>query len=242
MYFFTADPRDGYSGNNGACNSCCCEVIRMKPGETNLLKINYAMWTMPIGGYGLTTNTWFTTELITDFAPADTGNGAPLFGALLYNSVGVQDPIVGNLNTYVIDPEADPMTFDLLPLYGLLTGTVNLNRVTGDFTYTPNPGANSGTDYFYFKVTDSAGNTRIGRANLGKGIALNDIVVLDPVTIARGKKKIDTDMQTMSVPITLDATVPPGAIYRITVRQEAIDCDGNKYYHISCYDILATKC
>ncbi len=63
-------------------------------------------------------------------------------------------PMQGYLIGTDVD-ENDVLTYALVETDGALAlGTVELDSVTGKYTYTPNPDAN-GTDIFYFKVNDS---------------------------------------------------------------------------------------
>jgi hypothetical protein len=239
MLNFTADPRDGYKYSAG-CNTCCCETIHMKPGETNLLRIHYAGWVIPLMGRGLTANTWFE---LTKIAPPDSGsdgNTAPVItGPARYNTLA-NTLLDDTLTTFVDNLGPETLTFKLLGMYGPNHGEMVV-EANGDFTYTPINGYN-GLDTFYYQVSDGF-NVRVGFGTVGVGTGQTlDTVVPDKVSVARGRKTVDNVYHTMSVPITVDPTALPGDIYRLNVRQEAVDCDGNPFYHISCYDVIVGKC
>jgi hypothetical protein len=44
------------------------------------------------------------------------------------------------------------------------------------------------------------------------------------------------------LPVAVDPTAKPGDIYKITIRQQATDCQGIAYAHIWCCDVRIGVC
>ncbi|MEC0266091.1 Ig-like domain-containing protein [Paenibacillus anseongense] len=84
-------------------------------------------------------------------------NHRPLISNAKY-SVKVDRPVTGKLSAS--DPDGDQLQFSIVSNGAL--GTVQLlNSTTGDFVYTPNPGA-TGNDSFTFKASDGLLDSNIG--------------------------------------------------------------------------------
>jgi hypothetical protein len=141
MKTFVVDPRDGSTSGDG-CATCCCYTATIGLGETDKWLIDYAPWSVPLGGGGLTLN--HTIEIV----------------RTLEVPGSVPDPI---------DPAKSVIPVD---------GSWNVNSRYHQVSFA----MESGTD------------------------------------LVIGEK------------------------YRMTLRQEAIDCDCIKYWHVSCYDITIGKC
>ena len=245
MFHFNIDGRDGYTGGNG-CQTCCCEAVTAKPGEVNKWVLNYAMWTRPIGGRGVSINTEFDIQPCSSTPAASSGNQPPQvlpsLNTTLYNT-----PLSSTLVPFATDADADTLTFSLLPLAGPKHGELVLNT-DGTFTYTPH--ANwAGVDRFFWQVSDGVHKPVVSEAvirtepplpALPIAVGPNDltpIIRVKPINITT-----NSQMQTVSFPVEVSPAARVGDVYKMTVKQEALDCDCVPYYHISCYDILIGKC
>lgn len=246
MKTFPIDPRDGNGG--GSCSTCCCQPVNGSAGETDKWVLEYAAWTIPLRGRGLTINSTFLIEDKTPSA-APGGNLRPSV-PFVTKSTQFNTEIVINLATEgVTDPEGDPLKFKLLALYGPTYGDIELTE-SGMATYTPRNGY-YGPDTFFYTVTDGNGRPIAGEV----AIAVQPPIQVPPlpavplrnaatpkVMVQCGAATINTAMQTLSFPVSIAPTAMVGDLFRLTVRQQAIDCDCGEYWHTSCYDIAITKC
>src|SRR5262245_26735315 len=113
MLMATVDPRD--SAQNAACGTCCCETINVRPGETNLMVINYAPWAVPIMGKGLGCDPQFDIQQVAA-CPAPAGSNLPPTAAgPLGWTTPMNTPFNGDRSTLITDPEDDPLTYALVP-------------------------------------------------------------------------------------------------------------------------------
>lgn len=237
MFKFIADYRDGYKSQNG-CAACCCETIHMKPGEINMLSVQYGGWVIPLRGRGLSVNTWFEVVKVNPDV-ATGGNNAPIVLPFL-TTTAIDTAFTGDLATVSSDPEADALTWSLVGLYSPGHGEVTIAS-NGDFTYTPHSGY-EGVDRFYYEVSDGFNKVRGVATVLVGSVPVQLGNPPQPVMVMTQRKQINSEYFEMAVPIAVDPAAPVGDIYRINVRQEAYDCDGNPFYHISCYDVVIGKC
>lgn len=237
MLRFTADPRDGYTGNVG-CQACCCSPAVIMPGETNKWQINYAPWSVPIGGRGLTVNNVYDVEKRVD--PVLAGNGAPsvpFFGAVT--------PLNTTLNGTLTatDPDADSLKFKVLPGYGPANGKLTIVEATGAYTYIPDTGF-IGLDTFFFTVSDGVNPPVVGEASIAvqqAGAPANRSTATPIVFVNKAAMVIDAGYHTVEFPIEVSPAAKVGDRYRMTIRQQAMDCDAY-YWNVMCIDISVGKC
>jgi hypothetical protein len=241
MLYFEADPRDSAPLGN-TCNTCCCEPLALRPGETNLIAINFAAWAVPIGRivptfeYSIDQNDdACSTAAIDGFGPPSNSNfsGAttPLNTALPFN-----------LNT-TAQPAANTFTYRVLPLEGPNHGTV-ANNNAGVLTYTPNNGF-EGWDHFWYETKDAQGRTvrypvvaKIGNAG---GASPRQWSATQPF-IDISKIKTNENSMMVSFPIYMPLTCRGCESYRLTIKQPASDCDRTIFNHYSCFDIRCKDC
>lgn len=237
MLVYYMDARDGAAGE---CGVCCCQSAKMAPGETNKWQLNYASWSMPIGGYGLTVNTDISITKVQD-AVASSGNLPPIVTFAGFTAT-LNTPLAGDLTTFVVDPESDHMTFAAMPLYGPQHGTLEVNE-NGSFTYTP-LGGFTGLDRFFFKVKDPTNKAVVGEALIGVGTASAPVesLLTPEVTVDGGKVRVSPGYQSVEFPIAVSPAATPGDIYRVNVRQQAMDCSGTPFYHVGCFDLFIQSC
>lgn len=235
MLYFIADARDGAA--KSGCNVCCCEAATARPGEVNKVEINYAQWSLVTAEKGLSFGTAIEISPCTNCGEASS-IATDAFARTLTNT-----DYVGTL----ADPVATgSLLYQVLAIYGPRNGEVTaIDAGTGAFTYRPNPGF-TGIDRLFFKVTDEDGGSSIGEF----------IISVDPVVGAQNRQpgfenalsipaarvNIDRKSQTLSFPLDASPKARPGDIYRITIRQPAIDCDCAKFWHSMCLDVTITKC
>lgn len=237
MKNFTVDARDSYVGGS-ACPTCCCQPTSGRPNETNKWQINYAPWSLPIGGKGLAYGTDVAIEIISTCPPSSPGDPSP--DNTNYFFSGLNGPIVANVTTNEAPPGA--LTYSLVPLTGPRHGT--LAQAGGIFTYTPQ-GGYLGYDSFYYKAVDISGRS-VTRQVIIQVLAPAQVAAnpgfAPPVNIPRNRILIDVIGHSISFPVEITPAARECDIYRITVRQPALDCDGNCFYHVSCYDLSISKC
>jgi VCBS repeat-containing protein len=237
MLTFDIDSRDSV-GNGVGCETCCCAVATMMPGETNKFVLNYAYWSLPIGGRGITDNHTFSVEQKKSISPSQ--GGLPVI-AIANPTTTLNTALVGDLTDYVTDPDANTLTFTPMPLFGPGFGTLALAS-NGAFTYTPNNGF-TGYDRFFFSVSDGVNKSIVGEVVVGVAVSAAVASQFTPkVRVRTDRTNVDVHMQTLGFPVEVSPAALVGEAFRITVRQETNDCDFQSYWNMSCYDVLISKC
>lgn len=236
MHIYNVDPRDGFRAG-GACNTCCCVPIVVHPGEIEQVKLNYAGWVLPMGGRGLSVNTVITIEKT--IVPEPSGGNQRVTLDVYEDDTLINTPLASTLATSAHDPDADTLHFRLEGLYGPNNGEIIINDV-GTFTYTPNPGF-EGVDRFWWSVSDEHNPRVVQEAIISVGTS-PAATPRDVIVIPNRRRQIDTTWQTLTFAVDVAPSAVLGDIYRVNVRQQALDCDCNPYYHVSCWDFIIGKC
>lgn len=235
MYRFVADPKDGSIGNG--CATCCCSPAVARPGQTDKWTIDYAPWSIPLGGPGITTNTQFSIEL-RDGCPQPAADQPSVDAALFQTPVNVN--LSGDLSTAVDNPGSTNI-YSLVTFGGPQHGSVTVNE-DGTFEYKPAAGYN-GFDNFWWQVEVDGGKPLIAEAVIGVGSAGMPTAanVTPAVAIVKNSEQINTNLQSLSFALSVSPAAAVGCVYRLSVKQQAYDCD-NSYTHLSCFDIRIGKC
>lgn len=246
MYYFNADARDGGASNVSACNTCCCNSVFLRPGETNMIMMNYAPWVLPIMPPGLISGgTEYTVELNSDacadnavdgFLPPSNTNYelTTLANTALAIDLSVNEAPAGNDFNYEIVALAGPSRGSLTPL--VPNGPA--------YSYVP-AGGYTGYDYFSYRMTDAQGRSviRSVRVSVGTHNQLPDVGRMSLVPyVDLGKTKVDQRMQTLQFAVVMPISCRPCESYRLTVQQSAMDCERNLYKHRSCFDLSCKDC
>lgn len=245
MLYFDADPRDGAPAG-GVCNACCCEPIFMRPGETNLITINYAPWSLPIGNPGIVKGTEYSVEMNCSACSSAAVDGFSVPSNTNYDLPVVADtPLAIDLSTNAA-PAGNTFTYAVIPLQGPTHGTVDQTGSAGapTFTYTPNTGF-TGYDYFSYKMTDAQGRevTRTVQLNVGMHLnAPNRQLMASLPFISPGAISVDRTMQTVRFPLYMPLSARDCEKYTLTIKQPAQDCECNTYNHFMCFDIRTGNC
>jgi len=227
---------DAVRENN--CIVCCCDTVSIKPGETLPLQLNYAAWAVPIAPRGLHCEPSVDVEE-KDTCPAPTGgNLPPAANGDIRFDVLLNTAFLGDLATEVTDQEGDPLTFKSLALYGPKHGKLELDS-DGTFTYTPFT-SYKGTDNFFFSVSDGVNSPVIMEALLGVGVPGDSVRPTADLTV--GEPIVNQRWFTVTLPIAASPAAKNCQVFRLTVRQGALDCDCNCYYHNDCIDVRIAKC
>lgn len=245
MLYSTVDARNGVE--TAECNKCCCESIGMRPGETNLMVLNYAPWAVPFGGrsHGMGCTPQFDIEQM-QACPVPSGSNLPptsageISFAVPFAPTGAAAPAFnGDLKTIITDPEAAALTFKPLSMYSISKGKITVNS-DGTFQYYP-PVNFNGQDSFFFTASDGVNKPVTFEAVLVVGDGgtpqYTPTVFIDPKRIV-----VDQQLYTLSFPIEASPAAKPCEVWRLTVRQNAYDCNYNCFWHVSCYDIAIKPC
>lgn len=238
MQTFLAPARDGMA--NQSCNTCCCERASIKPGEIAAFAINYAHWVAPIGGYGLTANTWFHLERIGPDLPP--GVNAPPINSDKFVRMSVNTVAAGTVATGAIDPEAAVMQFAHVPQWGPRNGTLAM-LTDGSYTYTPRLGY-VGYDDFTFSTSDGINAPVLNRVRIVIDPVLPTPELPAPIVhpvlrVVQGSASIRGTVLRFAMQAAQELRV--GDVYRLTVHQDASDCD-QVYRQTMCVDVTAVKC
>lgn len=234
----TVDPRINALSGGDSCVSCCCDSVSVRPGETQPMVINYAPWAVPFARKGLTCDPQFDLQQMQTCA-VPTGDNLPPFATeipLVY--VVPVDNVI--LNDKIKDDDSDPLTFSTVPLYSAKYGKVVL-LPDGQFSYLPADVNRIGFDRFYINASDGVNPPVMFEVVVNQGMATFPVPKATP-KVSIINPNVDNNMFTLSFGIAVTPNALPCEIYRLTVRQGAMDCDCNCYYHISCYDIAIAKC
>jgi hypothetical protein len=239
MNIFTADPRDAFISDNG-CNTCgCCGQAQARPGETNKFMVNYAAWALPLGGRGLTDRVDFSIERKEQSpdsrAPINTNKffSTPFNTALTdVLTVGASDPLEGEL------------VYSSADLFPPQFGEVVINA-DGSFTYTPTLGF-TGYDKFYYVTKNEAkqivNQVIVGVQPNGSADPMPAKAFDEALSVVQKSVHVDGRGYVLSFALKASPIAVVGEIYRLNIRQHAIDCDCQEYTHISCYDITIVNC
>jgi len=248
MLYFTAEARDGISGANGnLCGTCCCVALSLRPGETNLVTVNYAPWSVPIGFPGIVPTFQFDIKLNDENCPTGPIDGfAPPQNT---NYQAPNTPVNTPVNMSVatnLTPALNSFTYEILPLWGPYKGQVTQpgGNTSPNLLYTPNSGF-QGWDVTWVKVTDAQGRSVVRSVVWSVGLTLGlpprEYTALVPF-IDLTKVYTDQHFQTVRFAITMPLSCRACDEYRLTIKQPANDCDRNQFFHLSCYDIRCKSC
>lgn len=254
MHYVTIDPRDGGAGVSGgsSCSKCCCEPIGLRPGEISQLVLNYAPWSVPIGGRGLVSPVDLSILPNLEACNAQTidGFGDPNLilaeGATTINIAFALPDMAA-----AVTPAGNTQTFALAPVSGPYRGTLTAAPSTGvGWIYTPNS-MFAGWDSFWIRVTDAQGRSILREQVIRVGTATEAgpkpyIMGKTGLVIDRTKIKVDSRMHRITVPLSLALnascdTIEGCARYRATLKVQANDCD-DLFSHITCFDVYCVKC
>ena len=240
--YFTANPRDGSISGSG-CNTCCCEMISLKPGETNKIVINYAQWSVPLGGRGLLCAPDIEIETNSMGCPAQsTDPGSAVQNTNYFFQTPLNTVLNGSLATGVT-PVGGTFSYKKVPLSGPTGGTLTIDSATGAFVYTPNNGY-QGKDRFFYTTTDSSNRTTTHEVVIEVATTVGNTpgTFSDLLKIDHSRIKVHGQAHIVEFPITMSPAAQDCEVFRVNVKQQSMDCDGNCYSHISCYDVHAGKC
>lgn len=246
MLNVTIDERTGFTASSGAgsCAVCCCEPIFMRPGETNLMVMNYAPWSVPLGGQGVVPAT--ELEIFRDSSTCSSaaidGFALPSNSAYAYAAAvsPVITPIPVNTNEA---PALNVFDYTVVPLFGPKNGVLVAAPLTGLWTYQPNNGF-VGYDEIYYQMRDAQGRTFISAVRITVGAPV--ISAAQPfgalgLFIDRTKIKVDQRFQTISFPMFLAPDARQCDVFKVQIKQPARNCD-DLFYHLTCFEVHVGKC
>jgi len=235
MYHFTVENMEASSAG---CTTCCCERLALKPGTTTKVNIGYASWAVPIGR--LHCGPSFELEQ-KDTCPAATGAPRKTGGLPVAFDTPVSTQLDGDLTSKVEDPEGGPLIFKLLSLYGPKHGTINFHP-SGMFDYVPVTGYD-GEDRFFFTATDDTGKATTFEALIGVGaLSSADMGETPHVMVDMRSVNVSQQFYQTSFAVSVAPTADLCEIWRLTIMQNAIDCECVCYNRTDCYDIEIAKC
>jgi Bacterial Ig domain len=239
MISFLADPRNG-SVAGGSCGQCCCQSVTALPGETNQWIINYAQWIGPIGGRGLVSPPVIEIQNITP-PPLVSGKRPPInvdyVAATTENTTALANVFAG-----VINPDAQPLTYARVPLFGPSNGTLSFGS-DGTYAYTPVAGF-VGYDVFYFETSDSVSLPIRNKVTIAVSPLLGPTLPAPAVAplVNPIQKAIYVSGAIMKIPVEVSPAAKIGDVYRMQIRATAMDCAGTAYNHVSCFDVSIGRC
>src|SRR5262245_28002191 len=243
------------------CIVCCCDTVSIKPGETLPLTLNYAGWAVPIAPRGLHCEpTVEVEEKDTCDTPVIIGNQPPLITAPpIIIATAINTPVDVTLGNLITDPDADPITYKRMGLYGPYYGTIAkvaaaqqailpkphtppgapAPHLPADFTYTPSPNF-VGVDRLFATASDGINSPTPFEMMFAVGVPTSSAISTPDLAI--GQPTINQRYYTVMIPIVASPLARPCQVFRLTVRQGALDCDCNCYYRTDCVDVRIAKC
>lgn len=219
-----------------SCQTCCCEKLKLVPGTTSKVTVGYAPWAAPIGQLHCVPQ--FMIEPLATCPPVLSGNLPPQPQVPVAFDVLLNTQLAGSLSIAVTDPEGDPLTYALLPLYGPHHGKLSI-QPDGNFTYMPE-GSYAGPDRFFVSVKDPSNAPVIFEVLLGVGVSSDTVVPTPPVSV--GPASVDNRYYAVSFAITLSPAARACDMWKLTVRQAALDCECTCFTRNDCFDIGVAKC
>lgn len=222
--------------NSGACGTCCCPRVSGAPGETIFLGLDFSAWAVPIGGFGLR-DTFINVEKTSQAPNTST---YPVAQPVLASGE-MNTPTVGTLTA---TGGTAPLTFSIDPMNPATSGNLAV-EASGAFTYTP-PNGFTGYDLAFFKVTDSLGQVDAGSFQVvvnspPPAAQFPEPTLIQQVVVAPAKLA-ERDPYFVTVAVDIAPTAISGEIYRLSIKQMAMDCSGVKYHTMECVDLLVGKC
>lgn len=231
----------------------------MRAGETRLMVLNYAPWTIPImsnGGPGLVPTPLISivesedschNEAIDGFAaPGVLGNVFVKNTALAANTELTLDLLSD------VSPDSNTFEFRLHPVSGPSHGSLTDMPAGGEgWKYDPEAGF-VGFDQFWVEVTDGQGRTIIRPVNINIGGATGNpppgwgaSKSMGP-QIDRSKMRVNQTTQTITFPMYMPPSNDADSIdacrrYRATIKAYARDCE-NEFTHITCIEVTSQRC
>lgn len=230
MMHFTVDDYQALD----SCQKCCCERLNLRPGTINKISVGYAAWAVPIGQLHCVPQFQFEQK---ETCPVGSGNQPPQVTDTTAFETPINTALAGDLKTRISDPEAQPMTFKALSLYGPQHGKLELAE-DGTFDYTPAPNF-KGQERFYASANDGS-NTATFEVMVAVGIAAAGMTPTPHVSV--GPATVDQRYFTVSFPIIVSPAAQPCEIWRLTVLQAALDCDCTCFTRTDCFDIGIASC
>lgn len=241
MLDFKLDARDGIPAR-GACDVCCCKNAKATPGEVNKWRLDYAEWALPIGGRGLTARTQISIDKNEDSSGiVEFPNASILLAATTSPTVATL-----TLSDGINNPDSVALTYSLLDFYPPKYGKVVLNG-DGTATYTPFTHAPV-YDRFYYQAKAVDGKAIVVEAIIAVSTSTQSIpaatqaMATPIVLIDRNSVKVNPALQAVEFPVVVSPQAAYGDSYRIRVRQQAMDCDHNCFWHESCFDLAIERC
>ena len=235
LHFSVSDVQATAIGSAG-CMTCCCEKMLLKPGTTEKVSVLYASWAVPIGF--LHCDPQFQIEQM-ETCPVPTP-GAPQIisqDGMVRFDTGTNVVLNANFGDKIADPDGDPLVYKVLPLYGPRYGKLQLDP-NGPFSYAPQAYF-KGEERFYISVNDGKQTVNF-EVLIAVGI---DAGLMKPTpTLTVGKPSVDQRYYTVSFPITLSPAAQPCEVWRLTVLQNALDCDCTCFARTDCFDVHVAKC
>lgn len=245
MLYFDIDPRDG-GPVGAACSACCCQTFSLRPGETNLLRINYAPWSLPIGYPGIVPTLGYSIEKDDSGCSSDPlGGFTPPLNSNYQLTTPQDNPLPIDLSVGVF-PISNTFTYRIIPLNGPNYGTVTQTGLANGPTFMYEPAASyTGYDYFSYETMDAQGRKIQRTVQISVG---NHFDQPEPWRLAMEPfidvSKIVTDQryQTVTIPIHMPLAVLDCESFRLTIKQPARDCNRTVFHHIACFDVIPKDC
>lgn len=232
MLHFTVED---LSPADASCQKCCCDKLTLKPGTTTKVSVGYAPWAVPIGRLHCAPQ--FQIEAM-ETCPVPVGSNMPPHAtAEVKFSTNINSLLENDLTVMISDPEALPLTFKPLTLYGPKHGKLTL-QPTGAFSYMPGPGY-KGEERFYVSASDGV-NATIFEVMIAVGIDPASMIAAPHISI--GPASVDSRFYVVSFPVTLSPAAQECEMWRLTVLQTAIDCDCICFTRTDCFDIGVGGC
>jgi hypothetical protein len=230
----------------------------MRAGETRLIVLNYAPWTIPImanGGPGLVPTPQVSiaedseschNDAIDGFAPPTT------LGSFFVTNLDLEaaTALTMDLGSDVA-PAGNTFEFKLHPVSGPYHGSLTATPETGEWVYMPEANF-TGYDQFWVEIVDGQGRKIIRPVNINVGGAEGN----PPpywgeskamgLQIDRSKMRVNQTTQTVTFPAHMPPSNSADTIdacrrYKATVKAFARDCE-TEFSHITCIEVTSQRC
>lgn len=244
--------------NDSSCSTCCCEPMSIRAGETRLVTLNYAGWTIPImanGGPGLVPSPQVTiqenaeschNEAIEGFATPTT------LGEFFVTDLDLEAGTALALDLKSdVSPANNTFEFTLHPVSGPYHGALTAMPASGEWEYTPDANF-TGYDQFWVEIIDGQGRKIIRPVNINVGDAEGNPPVgwgaakAMGLQIDRSKMRINSGLQTVSFPMYMPPannadTIDACRRYKAILKAYARDCE-NEFTHVTCIEVTSQRC
>lgn len=234
MPYFSIDPT---KQNGAGCATCCCEPASALPGSIDKWVLDFAEWAVPVGGKGLSESAFVIEKLYDAPRRIEVTNGAANTPINTNATFDASTLVTGN-------PDGLALKYSLLPFDTFSHGTSSIDKNTGIISYSPLNGF-TGYDRGFVAITPDSGSPVVVEVVFSVNPASGNLPApkfTPELSVPGDRVHAYSGQYAIEFALVTSPAVSVGDIFRLSVKQTALDCDCKPFTHVSCYDIKIGKC